>query len=675
MKISYVSLCGFRGYRTAIRIDLGSAFTILEGRNGVGKSTLFDAVEFALTGTLTKYGKIKADGETVADYIWWTGEGPLPEDRYVEVGFLDNDETISIRRTQVSGPEQGALHRITAALCDLTLAPMDSLAQLVSTAIIRDEHIASLSLDLKETDRYELLRSGLGSNDAERWIDRAAQISQIAKKRVAAVQQELVLASSELSSASRRLDEVRASVVADSALSEAVQRLRAFAKSEAAPDRLIGPVRERVAAVNLEIEALNTLANRWKAAELDRVRLPELETARANAAAERDAATAAVEAMGPEKPASEASSLATKARDLVALANLGRHLGLQDGHCPLCAKPQDSSSFERGIEAAEQLARQLDASAAQQAADDAARATAQNRVGAAVRAVEDTVVALTRLRAALESFDKDWAARGLAQTVSPNDVAARMEVLRQQLEQVQRDIRILETLRLSSELERAQRTESVAKDKLARLQERAGRGRKAEAAANAIHDAARRAAGETLDRRLERVLPLMSELYRRLRPHPIWRDIEYSIRGDVRRFLKLKVGDELNPQFLFSSGQRRSTGLAFLLSVNMALTWNRWRTIMLDDPVQHVDDFRTVHLAELLAVLVAEGRQVVCAVEDAALASLLCRRLPVKKAGEGRRIILGPNKEGNLAVEVAQDLLPHITHSLLSQSPSAAVSS
>src|SRR3546814_13424081 len=115
----------------------------------------------------------------------------------------------------------------------------------------------------------------------------------------------------------------------------------------------------------------------------------------------------------------------------------------------------------------------------------------------------------------------------------------------------------------------------------------------------------------------------MAELYRRLRPHPIWRYIEYSIRGDVRRFLKLKVGDELNPQFLFSSGQRRATGLAFLLSVNLSLAWSRWRTIMLDDPVQHVDDFRTVHLAELAAQLVAEGRQIVCAVEDAALAELL----------------------------------------------------
>jgi hypothetical protein len=39
----------------------------------------------------------------------------------------------------------------------------------------------------------------------------------------------------------------------------------------------------------------------------------------------------------------------------------------------------------------------------------------------------------------------------------------------------------------------------------------------------------------------------------------------------VRRFLKLEVGSELNPQFIFSSGQRRATGLAFVLSVNLPL--------------------------------------------------------------------------------------------------------
>jgi energy-coupling factor transporter ATP-binding protein EcfA2 len=157
----------------------------------------------------------------------------------------------------------------------------------------------------------------------------------------------------------------------------------------------------------------------------------------------------------------------------------------------------------------------------------------------------------------------------------------------------------------------------------------------------------------------------MAELYRRLRPHPVWNDIEYSIRGDVRRFLKLKVGDDLNPQFLFSSGQRRATGIAFLLSVNLSLAWSRWRSILLDDPVQHVDDFRAVHLAEVAAQLVADGKQIICAVEDAALADLMCRRLPVEKLGDARRITLGNDSEGMLSKLVDRQLVPFVRRTVV----------
>jgi hypothetical protein len=240
----------------------------------------------------------------------------------------------------------------------------------------------------------------------------------------------------------------------------------------------------------------------------------------------------------------------------------------------------------------------------------------------------------------------------------------RLENLRHSLEVAQLDLHKLDSLRSGTELERAQRAEIDAAKRLAFSQEKVGRARKVELSAQSLHDAARRAASETLDRRLERVLPLMSELYRRLRPHPIWNDIEYSIRGDVRRFMRLQVGDDLNPQFLFSSGQRRATGLAFLLSVNLSLAWSRWRTVLLDDPVQHVDDFRTVHLAELAAQLVAEDRQIICAVEDVALGELLARRLPIDKVGAAKRITLGSDEDGALAKISEQSITPLLRNSL-----------
>jgi hypothetical protein len=372
-----------------------------------------------------------------------------------------------------------------------------------------------------------------------------------------------------------------------------------------------------------------------------------------------------------EAPSS--TELAKQARDLIALANLGRNLGLRDGRCPLCQASKDHDHYLEGIATAEQVAKRLDLKAAEEAQQEQAVRSGETRLAAARQSLASAEATLASVQATIREFDTLRNRRDLGELQTLEQINARSTQLRQELETAQRDLRVLETLRLNIELEHARQEESRAKERLSAAQERAGRSRKAEAIAQALHDAARRAAGETLDRRLDRVLPLMSELYRRLRPHPVWRDIEYSIRGDVRKFLKLKVGDELNPQFLFSSGQRRATGLAFLLSVNLSLAWSRWRTVMLDDPVQHVDDFRTVHLAELAAQLVVEGRQVICAVEDAALAELLCRRLPVKGQDTAKRVTLGPDEGGDLTVS-SERLLPMLASNSFLSGPRSSQS-
>ena len=75
MRLSFVEISGFRGYRSPVRIDFAEDFTIIDGRNGVGKSTIFDAIEFVLTGDLSKYRESKALQESISDYIWWVGDG------------------------------------------------------------------------------------------------------------------------------------------------------------------------------------------------------------------------------------------------------------------------------------------------------------------------------------------------------------------------------------------------------------------------------------------------------------------------------------------------------------------------------------------------------------------------------------------------------------------------
>ena len=130
------------------------------------------------------------------------------------------------------------------------------------------------------------------------------------------------------------------------------------------------------------------------------------------------------------------------------------------------------------------------------------------------------------------------------------------------------------------------------------------------------------------------------------------------LRGDVRRFLRLEVEDEMNPRFTFSSGQRRALGLAFLLAVHLSRPWCKLRTIVLDDPIQHIDDYRALHLVEALACVRQLGEQVLCTTEDPALADLLGRRLRSSANATGTRVDLQYKPGSGIEVSRVEEMIP-----------------
>ena len=177
-------------------------------------------------------------------------------------------------------------------------------------------------------------------------------------------------------------------------------------------------------------------------------------------------------------------------------------------------------------------------------------------------------------------------------------------------------------------------------------------------AARQIDTTSKSVANQILAEQFDTVMPLLKELYRRLRPHADWTEIELDFGGKVRGSLNFTVGDGHNVQFLFSSGQRRAAGLAFLLAIHLSRRWCRWKSLLLDDPVQHIDDYRALNLVEVLAAIRRSGRQVIIAVEDAALADLLCRRLRSSIGEIGRRFELRASKTGTSEIASTQDIYP-----------------
>lgn len=663
MRIQRIRASGFRGFRDLVEVPLAPDFTVIDGRNGVGKSTIFDAVEFVLTGQITKYGDMKSGGETVEDYLWWKGEGPPPEERFVEVTFHDGEQPLTVRRSPLEDPDFETLQKVQAGMVNADTAPPSPLAQLCAASIIRDESIASLSLDLSETERYVKLRQAIGASDADLWIKRAANLLSVAKKRSEAAKTEVSNASAAVAQGSRRVDEVRAGIAPDDAIAEAASTVASLlGYGNTPPDQLVAPTREFVGGRERTIRALSALLARWDSYRESSARLSSLdaeiekaEQAVLDAQADR-ALTLDPKAGAEDAPPQQLIS------DLHELRRLGTKIGLLDHSCPLCATAHDEASFATGLAETLKKIEKIDAEASEAAAEAARRreqvSAADRKIAEAKTMIQHLVVQATELRRSVREGNDALSSSGLGNEAEQSTVEATVQRHKIELEQAQRALGVLTTLSQNGQLQVATAGLVEAQTRLSRAQDRAGKARHAESVASALHDAARRAGSETLDLRLDRVLPLMAELYSRLRPHPVWQDIEYSIRGDLRRFLSLQVGDGLNPQFLFSSGQRRATGLAFLLSINLSLAWSRWRSILLDDPVQHVDDFRTVNLAEVLAQLVAGGRQVIVAVEDRALAELLARRMPVSAPGRALRLTLGPGPKGCPAIVDRRDPVP-----------------
>src|ERR1700680_2386325 len=106
MKLDFVEMSGFRGFRDKVRVDFGRGFTVICGRNGVGKSSVCDAIEFAITGEIDKYRVEKSAKETLSDYLWWRGEG-IPKEYRVTLGFGDDNGTpFTVTRSREAGADR-----------------------------------------------------------------------------------------------------------------------------------------------------------------------------------------------------------------------------------------------------------------------------------------------------------------------------------------------------------------------------------------------------------------------------------------------------------------------------------------------------------------------------------------------------------------------------------------
>ncbi len=679
MKLDFVEVCGFRGFREKIRVNFGSGFTVITGRNGVGKSTLCDAVEFALTGSIDKYEVVQAAQENLSDYLWWRGEGK-PSEHYVTVSFKrDDGESFIVTRTRKNGADK-TVAEMETALCH-AIRPDDAVRQLCRTSIIRDEWIAALSLDLSETERFELVRSALGPVQGVDFGVKAKDVIKAIDAAHTVRRNAYTNARTQLTNGFMQLAEAKEAITRAGDLSAAMQTLTAA--TPGGPEDLVARLaagravltqgRARLSAMGEAVaQGREVLALRRALDAPDAVQEWEEARRRLDAAIKSKSEVDRV-AVNAERGLEVEERGNAIAASLAAIIEHGEKLGRHDESCPLCAAPRTNVEFAAGLALArkrmENLASGIGAARqlATAARESLRRATAElDQAQAVCMDFESEQSRLTaREQAHIDNFERQGFESRFVR--DPDGLENHLTADRDRLIN-------LEGALLTLEVSQSVSRQASLEDQISEFRKEAEfaaaeveNSERALAAAKAIDRGVRSISGEIIDERLAQISPLLNELYQRLRPHYDWRSIEYSIRGDVRRFLSLKVGDGLNPQFVFSSGQRRAAGLAFLLSVHLARAWTPWRTLLLDDPVQHIDDFRALHLIEVLAAFRLDGRQIVCAVEDSALADLLCRRLLSTSDAPGKRYDLDIGQNGATTVVFHKEVPPMPTGVLHSQ--------
>lgn len=138
--------------------------------------------------------------------------------------------------------------------------------------------------------------------------------------------------------------------------------------------------------------------------------------------------------------------------------------------------------------------------------------------------------------------------------------------------------------------------------------------------------------------RLTQLRPLLRQIYASIDPHPTFRSVEITTRrfGGKHRLTPVLRDDEsqidvTEPGETLSTSQANALAVSLFLSFNLGFAPTHMKSLILDDPLQNLDDVHLLGLVDLLRKILPH-RQLIVTTHDLAFASLLARKLrPVRE--------------------------------------------
>lgn len=669
---------GFRAFGTAYTFDLDAAAIILSGPNGSGKTSLFDSILWALSGALPRFAGRQAQAISL-----YSQSGSARVALTLEDG---NGHQMRVIRTASSEEHSDALVEVGAEQFEGNAAELKILEALWPSALLTRDSASAfcmaftrsvyLQQDLvrefiesdSEEERFTVMSELLGAgrlNEFMRELERDRNAwSRVRTER----EREAAEAESRVAQLRSRLERLRSATDEDleKRWIEWWNAARATGAAESEPGfgsveavRLLNEVLPRLQAQRRQLERRSAdarqLLNDWSARTVPPVEVPgvpdakrrlqelseELDAARTQLAETQRAAAKEREQLTRQRETEE---------ELRSLATLAlRHL---DEHCPVCQQTYD---IDRTRQRLEQLAASVPSEERPQMAgrvDELAAqvATLENSLSALTSEIAEAERTAAEAQAWSERLLQNLADLGMSPQATPADLDKQIAELARQTSGIADLYGRGEELALSvaGAAEAAQRAEledqlAVAEQAAAERSAALATHERAREAATAILEATRAASRELVDARVTRIQPLVDRIYARMDPHPSFTDVSLatSYHGGRGRLQPL-VADptagltEKDPYPLFSSSQLNALAVSLFLGLNLGTSGAPLRVVMLDDPLQSLDDVNLLGLVDTLRRTKAV-RQLVVSTHDQRFTNLLQRKLrPVGDDGQTR---------------------------------------
>jgi DNA repair exonuclease SbcCD ATPase subunit len=686
MRLKSLELAGFRGFADEQVFDLDADAVVIVGANGNGKTSLLDAVLWALSGCVPRLGLkdellVSKFSETGAARVaLQLRENDSPEAMTVTRFFDGERSTVTVETgsTILHGPEaEGRLIQLirqeaaTAAVPGLALAGSLTQSTYLQQDLVREfidsateqERFNSVS-ELVGAGRITELQAGLMREKAA-WTKttnaRSAELSPLRNR--------LTLMESRLADFRARAPHTNG--VVDAAAWEAwwvdlrgldigVARVRADSREAA----------ETIDAVIKELEVTRRTNERRQQllgavardlAAIKTKKKPDLESLRGSVAiAEAEVREIRDKVAGEQSRLAEVRRLQAELKDkseqIRALADLA--LKCLSERCPVCDQEYDIAGTRRRLELLS-----VDGKPAARA-DSPTEALADLLLNLKERENEHSKTALALrageqaaadIEAAEMMIDRRFSDLALTRSVALNPDTLIQEAMESALRQAEIVARATQTgesfaVRVSNVAAESAMEELRRESDSIRLriqsEERAIAGRTATGdEAQRVIESLREVALTVVTERVKEIEPLLGELYSRIDVHPAFRAVRFlaSVVGGKGR-LSTVVSDPFSgvesdhPAAVLSSSQMNALAVCVFLSLNLGISDPPLETAILDDPLQSLDDINLLGLVDLLR-RTKDQRQLCVSTHDVRFGNLLARKLR-PRSPEQRTIII-----------------------------------